>query len=139
MRDLLGFLLVLAAIFFVVGELRGWYLGVPTQTPILLYKQDFVAETSRRTVTRDDMPVRFTGEVRRGTVTLDVLYERPSSFQTGQVGRPQVSLFQRSYRQGESIALDEVFEAGSGVYTVKVEYLDATGLFRLTMPGGSEL
>lgn len=139
MRDLLGFLLVLAAIFFVVGELRGWYLGVPTQTPILLYKMDHTAETTRRTVLRDDMPVRFSGQVRRGTVTINVLYERPTSFQTGEQGRAQVSLFERSYRQGETIALDELFESGTGVYTVRVAYQDATGIFRLTLPGGSEL
>src|SRR5680860_103490 len=120
MRDLLGFLLVLAAVFFIVGELRGWYLGVPTQTPILLYKKDFSAETTRRTVLRDDMPISFSGKVRRGTVNVNVLYER-------------------SYRPGEIIAVDEVFAAGGGVYTVRVDYVDATGLFRLTMPGGSEL
>lgn len=139
MRDLLGFLLVLAAIFFVVGELRGWYLGVPTQTPILLYKMDHVAETSRRTVMREDMPVGFSGLVRRGAVTVTVLYERPASFQTGAPGRPETKVFERTYRAGEQIALDEVFAYGGGVYTVRVAYQDATGLFRLTMPGGTDL
>ena len=139
MRDLLGFLLVLAVVFFVVGELRGWYIGVPTQTPIVLYKKDFSAETTRRTVMRDDMPIRFSGLVRRGSVTVNVLYERPDSFQTGREGRAQVSLFERSYRQGENIVFDELFEAGGGVYTVRVTYADTTGVFRLTMPGGSEL
>ncbi len=139
MRDLLGFLLVLAAVFFIVGETRGWYLGIPTQTPILLYKKDHTAETSRRTVMRDDMPVSFSGQVRRGSVTLTVRYERPASFQTGQAGRAPVKLFERSYRQGERIALSEVFASGGGIYTVQVDYQDATGIFRLTLPGGSEL
>src|SRR5690606_12901738 len=139
MRDLLGFLLVLAAVFFIVGETRGWYLGIPTQTPILLYKKDHTAETSRRTVMRDDMPVSFSGQVRRGSVTLTVRYEQPASFQTGRAGRSAVTLFERSYRQGENIAFSEVFDAGGGVYTVQVNYQDATGLFRLNMPGGSEL
>jgi hypothetical protein len=139
MRDLLGFLLVLAAVFFVVGELRGWYLGVPTQTPILLYKMDHVAETSRRTVMRDDMPVSFSGLVRRGAVTVAVTYERPASFQTSAQGRPQQTVFERTYRAGEQIALNEVFALGGGVYRVKVTYQDATGLFRLDMPGGSDL
>lgn len=139
MRDLLGFILVLAVVFFVVGEFRGWYLGVPTQTPILLYKKDFTAETTRRTVMRDDMPVRFSGLVRRGSVTVTVLYERPDSFQTGQQGRAEVSLFERTYRQGENIVLDELFDSGGGIYTVRVDYQDATGLFRLSLPGGSEL
>jgi len=139
MRDLLGFLLVLAAIFFVVGELRGWYLGVPTQTPILLYKMDHVAETSRRTVMREDMPVRFSGLVRRGSVTVTVLHERPASFQTGAQGRPETTVFERTYRTGEQIALNEVFQLGGGVYRVKVAYQDATGVFRLHMPGGADL
>jgi hypothetical protein len=139
MRDLLGFLLVLAAVFFVVGELRGWYLGVPTQTPILLYKMDHVAETSRRTVMREDMPVGFSGLVRRGAVTVTVMHERPTSFQTGAAGRPQTTVFERTYRTGEQIALNETFALGGGVYTVKVAYQDATGLFRLTMPGGPDL
>lgn len=139
MRDLLGFLLVLAAVFFIVGETRGWYLGVPTQTPVLLYKKDFTAETTRRTVMRDDMPVSFSGQVRRGEVTVTVRYEQPSSFQTGQAGRAPVTLFERSYRQGENIALNEVFDAGGGIYTVEANYQDATGLFRVGMPGGSEL
>ncbi len=139
MRDLLGFILVLAAIFFVVGELRGWYLGVPTQTPILLYKMDHVAETSRRTVMRDDMPVRFGGDVRRGTVTVTVLFERPTSFQTGRQGQAETKLFERTYRTGERIAMSELFELGGGVYTVRVAYQDATGVFRLEMPGGPDL
>ncbi len=139
MRDLLGFLLVLAAIFFVVGELRGWYLGVPTQTPILVYKMDHVAETSRRTLMREDMPVGFSGLVRRGSVTVAVLYERPASFQTNAPGAPEATVFERTYRVGERIALDEDFALGGGVYTVRVTYQDATGVFRLSMPGGSDL
>lgn len=139
MRDLLGFLIFLAAVFFIVGELRGWYLGVPTQTPILVYKMDHVAETSRRTVMREDMPVGFRGEVRRGAVTVSVLHERSQSFQTGRAGSPLTTVFERTYRVGETIAIDELFQLGGGVYTVKVAYQDATGIFRMSLPGGSEL
>ena len=82
MRGFITFLIILAIVFFAVGETRGWYLGYPTQTPILVYKKDHTAETSRRTLSRTDMPVRFTGEVQRGSVHLEVRYQRPSRSQT---------------------------------------------------------
>jgi len=138
-RDFLGFLLVLAVIFFVVGEISGWYLGVASQTPILVYKKDYTAETTRRTVSREDMPVKFTGQVRRGAVTLTVAYERSDSFQTGRQGQARTTLYERTYRVGERIFLDELFTSGPGLYSVKVVYQDATGVFRMTLPGGSEL
>jgi len=138
-RDFLGFLLILAVIFFVVGEISGWYVGVASQTPILVYKKDFTAETSRRTVLREDMPVRFTGLVRRGAVTVTVFYERPESFQTGRQGQARTVLYERAFRVGERIFIDEDFTSGPGVYSVGVQYADATGVFRLTLPGGTEL
>ena len=138
-RDFLGFLVILAVIFFVVGEINGWYLGVAAQTPIVVYKKDFTADTSRRTVMREDMPVAFNGQVRRGTVTVRVYYERSESFQTGQQGQARTTLFERTYRVGERIFLDETFTAGGGVYTVSVVYDDATGVFRMTLPGGPDL
>lgn len=139
MRGLLTFLIFLAVIFFVVGETRGWYLGFPTQTPILLYKMDHSAETARRTVSRDDMPVSFSGEVRRGSVTVQVRYQRPSSFQTGAAAGNEQVLFEQTFNQGQRIAIDRLFELGGGIYTVDVTYEDATGLFRLGMPDGVDL
>lgn len=139
MRDFLGFLLILAIVFFAVGETRGWYLGVPSQTPIFVYKKDHVAETTRRTLMRDDMPVRFRGEVRRGTVTLEVWHERPASFQTNQAASPNTRLFEQTFREGDAIAVDRLFEAGGGVYRIVMRYADATGVFRLEVPGGQEL
>jgi hypothetical protein len=138
-RDFLGFLLILAVIFFVVGEISGWYLGVASQTPILVYKKDFTAETDRRTVTRDDMPVKFSGQVRRGTVTVTISYQRAESFQTGREGQARTVLYERAFRVGERIFVDELFTSGPGVYSVNVRYEDATGVFRLTLPGGTEL
>lgn len=139
MRDLLGFLLILAVVFFVVGETRGWYLGVPSQTPIFVYKKDHVATTTRRTIMRTDMPVRFTGNVRRGSVTLSVAYERPDSFQTSQTGQPPRVIFERTFTAGQRAFVDELFSEGGGVYTVTMTYQDATGLFNLQLPGGQDL
>src|SRR5690606_22491800 len=126
-------------IFLVIGEISGWYIGVASQTPILVYKKDTYVETSRRTITREDMPVRFTGQVRRGAVTVTVAYERPDSFQTGRQGQARTVLYERAFRVGERIAIDELFTSGPGVYTVGAKYEDATGVFRLTLPGGTEL
>lgn len=114
MRDLIGFLLILVIVFFVVGELRGWYLGVPTQTPVLLYKKDFTATTQRRTVLRTDMPVRFSGTVNRGTVAVSVTYERPESFQTGQQAASTRVIFERTFTVGQQAFVDEVFTNGAG-------------------------
>ncbi len=139
MRDLLGFLLILVIVFFVVGELRGWYLGVPTQTPVFVYKKDFSATTTRRTILRTDMPLRFSGNVNRGTVTVSVAYERPESFQTSQGAAPPRVIFERTFTAGQRAFVDEVFTNGGGVYRVTVRYQDATGLFRVQMPGGQDL
>lgn len=41
MKTLLGWIVVLSVIFFGVGEFAGgWYLGVPSQTPLLVYKKN---------------------------------------------------------------------------------------------------
>ena len=139
MRGLITFLIIVAVVFFAVGEARGWYLGYATQPPILVYKKDHVADTSRRTLSRTDMPVRFTGEVRRGSVHLEVRYQRPSSFQTSSGAGAEQVVFEQTWTRGQRIAFDRLFELGGGVYTVYVTYTDATGLFRLNMPDGIEL
>ncbi|MFA5550778.1 MAG: hypothetical protein WDA03_04095 [Trueperaceae bacterium] len=139
MRGLITFLIIVAVVFFAVGEARGWYLGFPTQTPILVYKKDHTADTSRRTLSRTDMPVRFTGEVQRGSVHLEVRYQRPSSFQTNTGAGSEQVVFEQTWTRGQRIAFDRLFELGGGVYTVYITYSDATGIFRLTMPDGIDL
>ena len=139
MRGLITFLIIVLIVFFAVGETRGWYLGFPTQTPILVYKQDHTAETSRRTLSRTDMPIRFTGEVRRGSVQIEVRYQRPSSFQTSSGAGPEQVVFDQTWTRGQRIAFDRLFELCGGIYTVEVTYTDATGIFRLEMPDGIEL
>ncbi len=139
MRDIVIFLLLVVAVFIGVGEWRGWYLGVPGTTPVMLYKMDHRAVTERRTVTRSDMPIGIQGRVRQGTVNVQVTYERPASFQTGAAGEPERVLFEQSYRTGQRIALNQVFAEGSGVYRVRMTYADASGTFRFDFPRPSEL
>ncbi|MFA5594710.1 MAG: hypothetical protein WDA15_05460 [Trueperaceae bacterium] len=139
MRGFITFLIILAIVFFAVGETRGWYLGFPTQTPILVYKKDHTAETTRRTLSRTDMPVRFTGEVQRGSVHLEVRYQRPSSFQTSSAAGAEQVVFEQTWTKGQRIAFDRLFEQGGGIYTVYVTYRDATGIYNLHMPDGIDL
>lgn len=139
MRDIIIFLLILTGIFFAIGEWRGWYLGIPNQTPIFLYKNDHVARTPIRTVTRDDMPINVSGQVRRGTVRVQVLFESPASFQTGAAPVPQRGIFDQTFTRGQRLGIDEVFREGRGVYTVVMTYADASGTFRINYPVSSQL
>ncbi len=139
MRDFVVFVVLLTVVFFGVGEWRGWYLGVPAQTPIFVYKKDHAAQTTRRTINRDDLPLTLSGKVSRGEVDVEVIFEQPESFQTGATARPPRTLFEQTYRQGQRIAITEDLDAGRGIYRVVLTFHDATGLFRLGLPTSSEL
>jgi hypothetical protein len=139
MRDIVIFLLVLAAVFIGVGEWRGWYLGVPGSTPVVVYKMDHRAVSDVRTVTRADMPIAMDGRVRRGTVTVQVTHERPVSFQTGGDALPERVVFEQVYRAGQRVNLNQTFEAGRGIYRVRVTYADVTGTFTFRWPPPSQL
>jgi len=139
MRDIVIFLLLVAAVFIGIGEWRGWYLGVPGTTPVVVYKMDHRAVTDVRTVTRSDMPIRMEGRVRQGTVTVEVTHERPASIQTGEAALPERVLFEQTFGTGQRIALNEVFDAGRGIYRVRVTYAGVSGTFRFTLPRPSEL
>jgi hypothetical protein len=110
MRDIVIFLLLVVAVFIGIGEWRGWYLGVPGTTPVVLYKMDHRAVTDVRTVTRSDMPIRVEGRVRQGTLTVEVTYERPSSFQTGEAALPERVLYEETFTRGQRVLLNEVFD-----------------------------
>jgi hypothetical protein len=138
-RDIVIFLLILVGIFFAIGEWRGWYLGIPGNTPVVLYKKDHYARTPVRTVARNDMPMRIEGQVRQGSVRVQVFFERPASFQTNEPGQPERLVFEQSFGRGQRIALNEVFSYGRGIYTVAMTYGDASGTFRFTFPRPSEL
>lgn len=139
MRQFLGFLVVVAIVLFAIGEWRGLYLGILGQTPVLAYKSDAQVESTRRTINRDSLPVSLTGEVRAGSLDVFVVFERPQSFQTGAAALPAQTVFERTYRAGERVALNELIQEGSGVYTVRLEFEQGTGLFRLRLPASSEL
>ncbi len=139
MRQFLIFLAVVAIAFFAIGEWRGVYLGILGQTPVIAYKTDHTAESSRRTINRDSLPVALTGQVRNGTLRVSVVFERPASFQTGAAGLPAQTVFERTFRTGERVALNELIQEGRGDYTVRLEFTEGTGMFTLRMPAAAEL
>jgi len=139
MRDILIFSLFIVAVFIGVGEWRGWYLGVPGSTPVVVYKMDHRAVVERRTVMRTDMPLAMEGRVRQGTVTVQVTYERPPSIQTATQPLPERVVFEQVYRAGQRIVLNQTFDEGGGVYRLRVTYADASGTFTFRLPPSSQL
>lgn len=139
MGRLLRFLIVVAIIFFGIGEWQGWYVGVAGQTPLLVYKKDYVAQASRRTVMRNEMPVNITGNVQNGSVTVKIHYERPASIQTSAAALPERVVFERTWNKGQRIALNELVDQGRGNYRTEITFENATGMFNLKLPTSSEL
>ena len=76
---------------------------------------------------------------RRGTVTVEVLYEQPGSFQEGTRGARERQVFEEVFSEGQRIAINQTFESGTGIYTVLLHFEDATGLFRVRLPKSSQL
>ncbi|CAN5662641.1 hypothetical protein BH23DEI1_BH23DEI1_05740 [soil metagenome] len=139
MRDIVIFLLILTGIYFAVGEWRGWYIGFPGQTPVVLYKKDHYARTPIRTIARSDMPLSITGQVRAGTVRIQVFYERPASFQTNLQGAPERMIHESTFTRGQRVLFNEIFDQGRGIYTIAMTYEGASGTFRFAHPSASEL
>lgn len=139
MRDFIVFVLIAAAVFFGFGEWQGWYIGIAGQTPIFVYKRDYTATVSRRTVSRTDFPFSVTGTVRHGTVRVQGYYEQPQSFQTGRAGQPERLVFEQEFSQGQRINISEIMNRGQGIYRVRLVFDNATGTFRIRVPNGAEL
>jgi hypothetical protein len=139
MRDLVIFIVLLVVIFFGVGEWRGWYFGNPPQTAMFLYKKDYVHEQEWEIRSIDNLPFEFKGKVGRGTVDVQVYYERRKSLQDNNAPIiPKRQIFQQEYRVGETIALDEVFRQGIGQYSVLITFSDASGTFNMEVPSAND-
>jgi hypothetical protein len=139
MRDFLIFVAVLAAVFFGIGEWQGWQLGAPGQTPVFVYKKDAVTLATRRTINRNDFPYTVSGRVQRGRVTVEGYYQQGASFQTNAPAGPEHLIFRETFTQGQQIALQGAMRQGVGYYRIRLVFEDATGLFRVQVPRGSEL
>jgi hypothetical protein len=139
MKGFLGFIVFLAAVFFGVGEFKGWTLGIPAQTPLLIYKSDSWLGATRRTVNRQDFPFSVSGKVSSGKVRVEGYYEVPESFQSGKAGKPEKLVFEEEFTQGQSINISETLKNGQGQYRLKILFENATGMFRVNVPKGIEL
>ena len=139
MRDFLIFLVFCAVVFFGVGEWRGWYVGIPPQTPIFAYKTTSDASYMRRVSSAEGFPLQLSGKVKRGTLTVEGTYEKPSSFQTGKAGGPERAVFRQVYYKGDEIDLSQMLKRGQGIYRVKLTLEDASGTFRLDLPTSDQL
>jgi len=139
MRGFLTFLVLLAIVFFAVGETHGWYLGLPSHTPVFVYKMTATGQATRRAFNTDALPVRLTGTVRHGSVKVEVIFQKPESIQNSMPAGPQDTVFDRTYQTGDRIAIDQSFKYGKGDYTVRLQFNDATGLFRLRVPNENQL
>jgi hypothetical protein len=139
MRELLGFLVFLTIVFFVVGETVGWNVGIAGNTPVGLYKRTGTITAERATVRSDAMTIGVSGRVRAGEVEVEVVYQDTGSFQSNRPPEPAETIFERTYRRGERIAIDELFDEGRGDYRVTLRFRDATGLFTVRFPSSVDL
>jgi len=139
MRGFLIFLVLLVIVFFAVGETHGWYLGLPSHTPVFVYKMTARGQATRQTFNADALPVRLTGSVRHGNVEITVIFQKPESIQSNKQAGPQDTIFDRTYQAGDRIAIDQSFKSGKGDYTIVLQFNDATGLFRLRLPNENQL
>lgn len=139
MRPLLQFAGFCFIVFFIVGEFQGWYVGVPPNTPMYLYKADKTVNVVRDTHFMDSLDLNLRGKVNNGNVKVEVFFEIPSSFQAGTAGKSPKLVFSEEFFAGQSINVFDTLKKGKGRYTIRFSYDEATGSFRLKLPPNSEL
>ena len=128
-------------LFFGVGEFAGgWYVGVPPQTPIMVYKKTTSKLLTRRTWLGKEFSFKLEGRLESGTLTVEGIYERPTSFQnSGTKPLAAKVYFTETYAAGRPIHLDEHLKKGAGIYTLRLTFKDATGKLAVDVPDNKEL
>lgn len=129
----------MAALFFGVGEFQGWTVGLPSQLPVMVYKSDGTATAKRRLTTAKELPFEMTGEVKNGSVTVRAFHQTAGSYQAGKQAGKERTIFEETFLEGQNINLNEVFKNGNGNYRIDFFFDEATGIFNVKMPKGSEL
>ena len=133
-RDLITSIVILLAVFFGVGELHGWQLGILSETPVFVYKATGQS-MAERFIEKDWLDLTVKGKVRQGTVTLEVTHELPKSFQyPSQPVIPLRTVHSQKFQKGEQINFDEHIMEGPGEYQIKLLFQKASGTFRVTLP-----
>ena len=131
----------LTIVFFGVGEFAGgWYLGVASQTPVMVYKKTTSKQVTRRTLLSNEFPFKIDGRLQSGTLTVEGIYERPPSFQDASV-KPLAAktYFSETFEAGRPIHINERLKKGSGVYTLRLIFTDATGKVTVNVPDSNQL
>jgi hypothetical protein len=141
MRNPIKFLAFLIIVFFGVGEFAGgWHIGMPPNSPVWLYKKSSSNTITRRTLNSQSLPFTVTGDLNQGSVTVEVWYERPTSFQDpGQAALPPRVYFSETFSAHYPIRVDKIMNQGQGIYTLRLTYEDATGSLRVRVPPASQL
>lgn len=139
MRPLLQFAGFCFIVFFLVGELQGWYVGMPPNTAMYLYKMDKVVSVVRDVKFTNELELGVDGKVNRGNVLVEVFFEIPPSFQSGTGGTKPKLIYSEEFYEGQRLNISEYLKKGKGRYTVRFTYVDATGSFQLKLPGKNEL
>ena len=138
-RPLLQFFGFVFIVFFIVGELQGWYVGIPPETPMFLYKADHIVSSSRTTKLENSFLLDFNGDVKRGNVLVEVFFEVPASFQGQRKAGKSFRVFHKNFIEGDQIKLKKSIRKGVGRYTVRISYNDTTGIYKLRMPNSNDL
>ena len=141
MSSWIKWLAFLTIVFFGVGEFAGgWYLGVPPQTPVMVYKKTVSKQLTRRTLLSNEFPFAIDGSLQSGTLNVQVIYERPASFQNPGVKPVAPKLyFDKTFTADIPVHLVESMKNGPGIYTIRLVFEDATGRLSVDVPTNSEL
>lgn len=140
MRGFLIFIAVVAAVFFGVGQTRGWLVGVVGNTPIFAYNTSASISGMRNALNSEEINFSVEGKVQKGTVVVEATYERPQSFQNQtQKALPERTLFTQEFRKGETITVNEVVKGGQGFYRVRLSFNKGSGRFKVTLPDAGTL
>ena len=139
MRPLLQFAGFCFIVFFIVGEFQGWYLGIPPQTPMYLYKMDRTVNITRDTHFEDALDLTMRGRVADGNVKVEVYFEIPPSFQANTAGVAPKLVFSEEFYVGQTVSIFDRIDEGKGRYTIRIHYENVTGSFRLKIPTQNQL
>jgi hypothetical protein len=126
------------AVFIGVGEWRGWYLGVPGSTPVVVYKMDHRAVSTPHGHA-DRHADRHGGSGASGHGHGAGHPRAPRASRPGPSALPERVVFEQVYRAGQRIVLNQTFDEGGGVYRLRVTYADASGTFTFRLPPSSQL
>lgn len=131
MRDNIIALLVFVGLFFGIGEWQGWNIGIAGHTPTLVYKKDAQVRVVRRVRVDNELPFRFKGTLRDGSLIVKGIFKTAANFETNAREGKDKLIFKEEYHKGDKINIEHTLQSGKGVYVIELDYKEATGFFNL--------